>query len=645
VQSDHADASTPGFVNALRHESLGEAASAILGLDKDVQHVAAQFSRGIEKVRRPVQHEKPRGSDIAVSVADDPAFIFTVGEHAPHPRLEVAAHLIEDRLGRVPHICEHRLPMAGDQVRVVDRGSPRLQHRLSIESALPAASFALHRVGFFNHAATPYHPIVRTLLPLPLDTSLLKPGMRLAVGLSGGADSVALLCALVERSRELGLVLHAAHLHHGLRGEEADADLEFCRDLAAGLGLPFHEARVDTGAEARRTPRLTEGEGEENSPSDSIEGTARRLRYQWFRKLLSELALDAVATAHTLDDQAETVLAKFLRGAWTEGLSGIHPSLEGPEGGGPIIRPLLRTTRGEIEAFLNARKQPWREDSTNRHLTFTRNRIRHELLPQLTTWNPRLRDHLTQMAELARDEETWWQSEVARVAEQVILRGRPVRGGGRATTAAEGIALDLARLVAEPVAVQRRLLRYAAAQLEAAPDFSATEALRSLAQTGKAGQKLELAQGLRADRTHREIRLLRSPNGPAASYAVKPEQYECVIPGEVSAPAFGCRIRIDVAAHPVVADAGNGGSSRAVLRSWRPGDRVHLRHSSGQRKVKEVLERMKVTGGERIHWPVLEVAREVAGEVVGRIVWMRGVELEPDPSLRVSVEPMAPGHG
>ncbi len=469
--------------------------------------------------------------------------------------------------------------------------------------------------------------------------------MRLAVGLSGGADSVALLCALVERSRELGLVLHAAHLHHGLRGAEADADLEFCRDLAARLGLPFHEARVDTAAEARRNSRLTEGEGEENSASDSIEGTARRLRYRWFRQLLTEIPLDAVATAHTLDDQAETVLAKFLRGAWTQGLSGIHRRLEGPEGGDAIIRPLLQSTRAEVEAFLNARNQPWREDSTNRHLTFTRNRIRHELLPQLTTWNPQLRDHLTQMAELARDEEAWWQSEVARVAGEVILRGRPVRGGGRATTAAEGIALDLARLMAEPIAVQRRLLRYAAGQLETAPDFTATEALRSLAQSGRAGQKLELAQGLRADRTHREIRLSRGPGHSAAGHALKPEQYECVIPGEVSAPAFGCRIRIDVADRAVLADSPNGAGRRAVLRSWRPGDRVHLRYSSGLRKVKEVLERMKVTGEDRTRWPVLEVVSEVAGEGSGRIVWMRGVELEPHPGLRVCVEPLAPGSG
>jgi len=160
-----------------------------------------------------------------------------------------------------------------------------------------------------------------TLPPrLPIDATLLKPGLRLAVGLSGGADSVALLRALVERSSELGLVLHAAHLHHGLRGKEADLDLEFARALAAGLGLAFHETRVETAVEAGRR-------------GETIEEAARRLRYGWFRQLMASGEVEAVATAHTRDDQAETVLGKFLRGAWTEGLSGIHPAVEFKEDG------------------------------------------------------------------------------------------------------------------------------------------------------------------------------------------------------------------------------------------------------------------------------------------------------------------------
>ncbi len=140
--------------------------------------------------------------------------------------------------------------------------------------------------------------------------------MRLAVALSGGADSVALLRILAARSGELGLVLHAAHLHHGLRGAEADGDLEFCRELDGEAGLPFHEARVDT-------TRETQAELKSGKAAETIEEAARRLRYQWFRKLMASDEVDAIATAHTLDDQAETVLAKFLRGAWTEGLAGI----------------------------------------------------------------------------------------------------------------------------------------------------------------------------------------------------------------------------------------------------------------------------------------------------------------------------------
>ena len=363
---------------------------------------------------------------------------------------------------------------------------------------------------------------------LPIDVSLLRPGLRLAVGLSGGADSVALVRALAERSGELGLVLHAAHLHHGLRGEEADGDLEFARALAAELGLPFHEARVDVGATAKEN-------------AETIEEAARRLRYGWFRKLMASGEVEAVATAHTRDDQAETVLAKFLRGAWTEGLSGIHPVIEYPEG--RILRPLLGATRAEVEAYLSALGQSWREDSSNRHLTFTRNRIRHELLPLLEGWNPQLREHLAQMATLARDEEAWWTAELARLGPQILMHGLPVRGGGR-RAAGDGLAIEVSRLALLPTALQRRLLRSAAVQLGTAVDFPSTEALRNLAITGRAGQKLQLAQGLRAERTARELRLAILPAGEGA--AVVAPEYTIAIPGEVTAPAFGLRLRIEV---------------------------------------------------------------------------------------------------
>ena len=453
--------------------------------------------------------------------------------------------------------------------------------------------------------------------------------MRLAVALSGGADSVALLRILAARSRELGLALHAAHLHHGLRGAEADGDLEFCRELAAKLGLPFHEARVDTVREAAADPKSCKA-------AETIEEAARRLRYRWLRQLMASGQVDAIATAHTLDDQAETVLAKFLRGAWTEGLSGIHPKLEGPEG--VILRPLLAVTHAETEAYLRELGQDWREDSSNRNLTFNRNRIRHELLPLLEGWNPRLREHMVQMAALALDEEAWWKAELARLAPQLLLPGRPVRGGGRAAGLDSGLAIEVARLATLAPALQRRLVRYAAEQLGAALDFTATEAVRSLALTGRAGQKLDLPNNLRAERTARELRLSTylEPTPKGKSAVAPPETYTAAIPGEIDAPAFGLRLRIefrDAARDVATAKAtpnglGDPPAKTAILRNWKPGDRVRLRHSSGPRKVKEVLERLRVTGTGREVWPILEIG--------GQIVWMRGVELELDPEFVVS---------
>jgi tRNA(Ile)-lysidine synthase len=445
---------------------------------------------------------------------------------------------------------------------------------------------------------------------LPMDASLLKPGMRLAVGVSGGADSVALLRALDARRGELGLVLSVAHLHHGLRGAEADADRLFVQTLAAGLALDFHEARVDVGAEA-------------NAARESIEEAARRLRYGWFRQLMAAGTVDAVATAHTRDDQAETVCAKFLRGAWTEGLSGVHPRVDFAEG--RVVRPLLRATRIEVEAYLTALGQRWREDASNRDAAFTRNRIRHELLPVLEAWNPQIREHLAQTAVLARDEEAWWDAELARVAPQILLSGRPVRGGGRAS--GEVLAVDRTRLAALAPALQRRLLRLAAARMGVRLDFQTTEALRALALEGRSGQRQELPQGLRAERTPRELRLTVEAVSAGAAEAIP--EYDSEVPGEIVAPAFGICLRLEITGTPVEGGSGVPAAPRGTLRNWRPGDRVRLRYSSGPRKVKEVLERLRVTGSSRAVWPVLEFA--------GKIIWMKGVELEPEQGIVVTL--------
>ncbi len=230
---------------------------------------------------------------------------------------------------------------------------------------------------------------------LALDRTLLRAGERVCAGVSGGADSTALLLALVEANAEklgLGVALSAAHVHHGLRGADADADEAFVGELCERLQVPLTVFRVDTAAR-----QAAEREG--------LEEAARTLRYEALRGL----AVDAVATAHTLDDQAETVVMKLLRGAWTEGLGGISPEVEGlgfrvqGTGKARIVRPLLGVRRAEVEAFLRERGQAWREDGSNRDLSLTRNRVRQELMPLLRGFNPGIDALLARTAVIARD--------------------------------------------------------------------------------------------------------------------------------------------------------------------------------------------------------------------------------------------------
>jgi tRNA(Ile)-lysidine synthase len=370
---------------------------------------------------------------------------------------------------------------------------------------------------------------VRTIPPakLPVDATLLKAGLRVGVGLSGGADSVALLLLLHAANalprNALGVGLSAVHVHHGLRGEEADADLAFVEALCARLGVPLHARRTSV---PERIARMREA-GE----AETIEEAARELRYGIFRELIAQGHADSVLTAHTLDDQAETVLMKLLRGAWTEGLGGIHPVVQvrgtgnreqGMAGGG-IVRPLLGVRRAELERYLRGLGQAWRTDSTNSDEAFTRNRLRHHLLPILREYNPNIDRALANLAELAREDEARWQGELGRILPQVLLPGKPVRGGGRAVATSPGndcVALELERLRGFDPALRRRVVRAAARSLGARLSFDETARLLELAGLGaepgqlgtsqRAGSRLDLSGRLRVERSARELRLCRT---------------------------------------------------------------------------------------------------------------------------------------
>jgi tRNA(Ile)-lysidine synthase len=434
---------------------------------------------------------------------------------------------------------------------------------------------------------------------------LLHAGDRVAVAVSGGADSVALLRILLELGSDLGLVLSVAHFHHGIRGPEADADQEFVRELAGKFDLEFHLGSGDAPAHAQ-------------SEKSSLESAARELRLGWFAQLVSQGRADKIATAHTLDDQAETVLMRLMRGAGTRGLAGIFPDHKDKH----LVRPLLETTRREVEDYLRGIGQPWREDSTNRDLIHTRNRVRHQLLPILERdFNPAIRQTLADLAEMARAESEYWSLEVASVLPRLLRPGEPSRSG-RSTSgaAARTLALDLAVLHGLPLALRRQVLHAIGEKMGVALDFNQIVQLSELAESGAGGKRLVLP-GLTVVRSFRELRF--SPGEPSA---VKDYEYLLSVPGEVAVPELGSTVRARLvtgatAGTELGALLGRSRlAARLVVRNWRAGDRFFPAKTKAPKKIKELLEpgRMigRVSPEVRKNWPVVESA--------GEIVWVRG---------------------
>lgn len=430
---------------------------------------------------------------------------------------------------------------------------------------------------------------------------LIKAGDRVAVAVSGGADSMALLLLLLDLRSDLGIVLSIAHVNHGLRGKESDADEHFVAEFAGRHGLDLHAHKAQL-----------------NPAGSGIEAAARKLRTDFFQQLARDGKVSKIATAHTLDDQAETVLLRILRGTGIRGLSGIHPRIvleEGSQAFGEIVRPLLVFQRVELEAFLGSRNQEWREDSSNRNLSFLRNRVRHRLLPMLKEdFGSATAMNLADLAEIARAEEEHWRV------------GHPEIGN------AEKKLLAVAPLLGLPVAAQRRLIR---AWVEANVDdlsvsFRLIEELRDLAGE-PAGKKLELPGGHFAHQTRRDLCL-----EPADTTELAPQyEYRLPIPGRIEIPELDLLIeallsdRNDVpeSAHEQLLDPARL-PLELIVRNWHPGDRFWPAHTKVEKKVKELLNDRHVMGAEKRLWPV------IAAEGLG-LVWMRAfstpADLQPSP--------------
>jgi len=413
---------------------------------------------------------------------------------------------------------------------------------------------------------------------------MFEPGQQVGVAVSGGADSVCLLYALLELAPRWDLRLSVLHLDHGLRGEESRQDAEFVRALAARLGLPLSLREASVA----------------QSP-DNLEQAARHARLAFFRETIASGGIERVATGHTRSDQAETVLFRFLRGSGTAGLAGIRPVTS--EG---IVRPLIEVERSEVRQFLIERGIVWREDSSNASLQFARNRIRHELLPQIAReWNPAIGETLAHTADWALAEEAWWDAEIDRLSSQHF-------------TAQDGAILLRADLLsAQPPAVARRLVRRAMEMTKGdlrGIDFGHIAAVMDLARSTEGHGRLQ-APGLDIFRSFEWLRFGQPGGGGLEN---RNYRLALAVPGTVRVPGANLTISLELidksgslALPDWVYNDWVGGldwqrlSGSLELRNWRPGDEYQPVGYSGQEKIKALFQQARIPLWERRHWPVV----------------------------------------
>jgi len=440
----------------------------------------------------------------------------------------------------------------------------------------------------------------RRLLRHIRDHDLFRAGERVGIAVSGGADSIALLRLLFELRHELGIVLSVVHLNHQLRGEESAADEEFVARLAKHLGLEFIRECRDVKLYAAEHKL-------------SLETAAREVRYGFFRKCLKKQSLDKIATAHTLDDQAETVLMKLARGAGTKGLAGIYPAVQIPDSpvsvskSGSIVRPLLGIRRFDLEAYLTEIGQPWRQDASNRDLRHTRNRIRHRILPRLE-WhvNPAVREALCESAEIARVEEEYWAGELQKILPQIWNQTSDC---GR---------LKSTQLSYLPLAVRRRVVRAAAESLGLTLQFRHVEELLKLREDG---EKAALPKQWLAVRRKDELRFERGGGREPANY-----EYALSVPGKLTLAEAGLVLETivineDIPDLHILLDT-RFSRCKLVVRNWRPSECFWPAYTHKPAKLKQLLQDRHITGASKTSWPLIACGED--------ILWVRGLGVRRD---------------
>jgi tRNA(Ile)-lysidine synthetase-like protein len=449
---------------------------------------------------------------------------------------------------------------------------------------------------------------------------VLAPGDPLIVGVSGGADSIALLHLLTRAREPLGIQPHVLHVNHQIRPGEAEADARFVEAICADWGVPCRVATLDVPALAAQYKL-------------SLEEAARQARYTALVGEANRVGAGVIAVAHNADDQAETVLMHFLRGSGLAGLRGMLPVtdlgayhlLEPLSRPLKLIRPLLTIPRTAIDDYCAAHHLETRLDSTNLDTTYFRNRLRHEVIPLLETLNPNLRVLLGRTAAVAAADYDLLEKLLDDAWESVVISA----SSGR-------VEFDLSKWRALPLALQRATIRRAAWLIrESLRDvgFEHVEGALRVALEGSTGAEATLPGGLAL-----RVGYDRFSIGPVEARPPAPDwpllEPGTAIPlgglGVVALPGSGWRLTLEsfdgartgpeweaILADPWAAplDAGRLGTALS-LRTRQPGDRFHPQGMDGSQKVSDFMINQKIPAAWRAHLPLL-----VSG---GEIVWLCG---------------------
>ena len=408
---------------------------------------------------------------------------------------------------------------------------------------------------------------------------LVKPGDRVLVAVSGGVDSMVLLDLFRHSLTELQVDLLAAHFDHAMRPNSAN-DARFVAATCARWAIPWFEARAQQPLHA--------------------EAQARSARYAFLGDAMTRAGAHRIATAHHADDQIETVLFRLLRGAGLRGLSGI------PVRRGPIIRPLLRFRKAELEAYAALHKIEFRDDETNATERFARNRIRHGLIPAMQSVHPRASSEILRMARHAARAERGWQTQVRAARKRAVCERK-----NEVAALARGILLEY------DAETRARVLRAELGRFGVALDRAATLRLLDFVQGAESGSRFDVGSGFRVDRAFDVFRIARDS---AVDTDITAHIADCS-GGTAEAVIAGRKWDVVWTTSPNTFDNAERFSCDAVafpleVRSWRAGDRIRM--SYGTKKLKKLFAEARIPIHERAAVPIVV-------DAAGRVCWVVGV--------------------